>query len=157
MRKKNQDKGKDQNCTVNPATGDHLNEQRQSEANYRLIFQKSALAQLICTLAVEAATATIRYWIKNKEKIFRNVTALSQHFTDRLSQMKFKKGASLRILGLAIGIEVSDSNYADRIQQKALKKGVLFTAQEKTLTLFPPLTMKLAIAEEGLEILESCL
>jgi hypothetical protein len=45
--------------------------------------------------------------------------------------MKFKKGATLRILGLAIGIDVSDSNYADRIQQKALKKGVLFTTQKK--------------------------
>ena len=48
-------------------------------------------------LAVEAAIANIRYWKKNKEKIFRNVTALSQCFTDRLSQMKFKNGATLRI------------------------------------------------------------
>ena len=71
--------------------------------------------------------------------------------------MKFKKGATLRILGLAIGIEVSDSTYADRVQQKAKQRGLLFTTQEKTLTLFPPLTMKQAIAEEGLEILESCL
>jgi adenosylmethionine-8-amino-7-oxononanoate aminotransferase len=108
-------------------------------------------------LAVEAAIANIHYWIKNKEKIFRNVAALSQHFTDRLSRMKFKKGATLRILGLAIGIEVSDSTYADRVQQKAQQRGLLFTTQEKTLTLFPPLTMKQAIAEEGLEILESCL
>ena len=108
-------------------------------------------------LAVEAAIANIHYWIKNKEKIFRNVAALSQHFTDRLSRMKFKKGATLRILGLAIGIEVSDSTYADRVQQKAKQRGLLFTTQEKTLTLFPPLTMKQAIAEEGLEILESCL
>jgi acetylornithine/succinyldiaminopimelate/putrescine aminotransferase len=108
-------------------------------------------------LAVEAAIVTIRYWMKNKEKIFRNVTALSRCFTDRLSQMKFKKGATLRILGLAIGIEVSDSNYADRIQQKSLKKGLLFTTQEKTLTLFPPLTTRQAIAEKGLEILGTCL
>jgi acetylornithine/succinyldiaminopimelate/putrescine aminotransferase len=108
-------------------------------------------------LAVEAATANIRYWIKNKEKILRHVSTLSQCFTDRLSQMKFKKGASLRILGLAIGIDVSNPAYADRIQQKSLKKGLLFTTQEKTLVLFPPLTMRQAIAEEGLEILESCL
>ena len=108
-------------------------------------------------LAVEAAIANIQYWKKNKEKILRNVTALSQCFTDGLSQMKFKKGATLRILGLAIGIEVSDPKYADSIQQKSVKKGLLFTTQENTLTLFPPLTMKQAIAEEGLEILESCL
>lgn len=108
-------------------------------------------------LAVEAAIANIRYWKKNKEKIFRNVNALSECFTDRLTQMKFKKGATLRILGLAIGIEVTDPKYADRIQQKSLKKGLMFTRQEKTLTLFPPLTMKKEIAEEGLEILESCL
>ena len=71
--------------------------------------------------------------------------------------MKFKKDATIRILGLAIGIEVSDSDYADRIQQRALKKGILFTTQEKTLTLFPPLTIRKTIAEEGMEILESCL
>jgi acetylornithine/succinyldiaminopimelate/putrescine aminotransferase len=108
-------------------------------------------------LAVEAAIANIRYWKKNKGRILGNVTALSQLFTNRLSQMKFKKGVSLRILGLAIGIEVSDMAYADCIQQKSLKKGLLFTTQEKTLTLFPPLTMTSAIAEEGLAILESCL
>jgi adenosylmethionine-8-amino-7-oxononanoate aminotransferase len=108
-------------------------------------------------LAVEAAIANIRYWKNHKETIFQNVTALSQCFTDRLSQMKFKSGATLRILGLAIGIEVSDQKYADRIQQKCLKKGLLFSTEEKTLTLFPPLTMRQAIAEEGLEILETCL
>jgi acetylornithine/succinyldiaminopimelate/putrescine aminotransferase len=108
-------------------------------------------------LAVEAAIANISYWKKNREKIFRNVAVLSQSFTDRLSQMKFKNGATLRILGLAIGIDVSNSNYADRIQQKCLKKGLLFTTQEKTLTFFPPLTMRQAIVEEGLEVLESCL
>lgn len=108
-------------------------------------------------LAVEAATANIRYWIENKEKILGNVAALSQCFTERLSQMKFKKGATLRILGLAIGIEVSDSKYAERVQQKCLQKGLLFTTQEKTLTFFPPLTIRQAIAEEGLEILESCI
>lgn len=108
-------------------------------------------------LAVEAAMANIRYWIENKENILGHVTALSQCFTDRLSQMKFKQGATLRILGLAIGIEVSDPKYAERIQQKCLKKGLLFTTQENTLTLFPPLTMRQAIAEEGLEILGSCI
>ena len=108
-------------------------------------------------LAVEAAMANIRYWIKNKEKILRNVSALSQCFADRFSQMKFKKGATLRKLGLAIGIEVNDAKYADRIQQKSLKEGLLFTTQEKTLTFFPPLTMRQAIAEEGLKILESYL
>jgi acetylornithine/succinyldiaminopimelate/putrescine aminotransferase len=108
-------------------------------------------------LAVEAAIANLRYWKKNKEKILRNVTVLSQCFTDALSQMKFKKGATVRILGVAIGIEVSDQKYADSIQQKSLKKGLLFTTQEKTLTFFPPLTMRQSIATEGLEILESCL
>jgi acetylornithine/succinyldiaminopimelate/putrescine aminotransferase len=108
-------------------------------------------------LAVEAAIANIHYWIKNKEKILGNVTALSQCFKDGLSQMKFKKGATLRILGLAIGVEVSDPKYAERIQQKGLKNGLLFSTQEKTLTLFPQLTMRQTIAEEGLEILASCL
>lgn len=108
-------------------------------------------------LAVEAAIANIRYWIKNKRKILDNVTALSQCFTEGLSQMNFKNGVTLRIMGLAVGVEVSDPKYAEGIQQKCLKKGLLFSTQENTLTLFPPLTMKQATAEEGLKILESCL
>ena len=108
-------------------------------------------------LAVEAAIANIRYWKQNKEKILGNVTTLSQRFTDRLTQMQFKKDATVRILGLAIGIDVNDDKYAERIRQKCLKKGLLFTTQEKTLTFFPPLTMRDSIAEEGLKILESCL
>jgi PAS domain S-box-containing protein len=49
MGKENRDKIKDHNNTDNFATGDLLNELRKSEANHRLIFQKSALAQLICS------------------------------------------------------------------------------------------------------------
>ena len=108
-------------------------------------------------LAVEAAIANIRYWKKNKNRILGNVTVLSQRFTDRISQMKFKNDVTVRILGLAIGIDVSNAKYAERIQQKSLKKGLLFTTQENTLTFFPPLTMRQPIAEEGLDILESCL
>jgi len=108
-------------------------------------------------LAVEAAIANIRYWIKNKEKILGNVAELSQCFTDRITQMKFKLDATLRIKGLAIGLDVSNVKYAERIQQKSLKKGLMFTTEEKTLTFFPPLTMKQSVAEKGLEILESCI
>lgn len=107
--------------------------------------------------AVEAAIANIRYWIKNEKEILKNVESLSQTFTDRLTQMKFKKGVTLRIIGLAIGIDVGNESYANRIQQNCLKKGLLFTTQEQTLTLFPCLTMRKEVAEDGLHILESCL
>jgi acetylornithine/succinyldiaminopimelate/putrescine aminotransferase len=107
--------------------------------------------------AVEAAIANIRYWKKNKNSILRNVTVVSQYFTDRLSQMKFKKPVTLRIMGLAIGIDVGNERYADQIQQKCLKKGLLFTTQGQTISLFPALTLRKPVAEEGLNILEGCL
>lgn len=49
MGKVNRNRGKENKRTENPATDDLLSELRKSEENHRLIFQKSALAQLICT------------------------------------------------------------------------------------------------------------
>lgn len=108
-------------------------------------------------LAVEAAIANVRYWIKNKNKILKNVTELSQCFTDRLTNMKFKKPHTIRIMGLAIGVDVGNKDYAERIQQKCLKQGLLFSTEEKTLTLFPALTMRRSVAEQGLDILQQCI
>ncbi|HTE23741.1 sensor histidine kinase [Flavitalea sp.] len=49
MMKRSQDNSKDKKSPVNPDNVILLNELRKSEANHRLIFQKSALPQLICT------------------------------------------------------------------------------------------------------------
>ncbi len=49
MLKRGQDTGNDKKSPGNSDNGILLNELRRSEANHRLIFQKSALPQLICT------------------------------------------------------------------------------------------------------------
>jgi PAS domain S-box-containing protein len=49
MLKRGQDTGNDNKNPGNSGNGILLNELRKSEANHRLIFQKSALPQLICT------------------------------------------------------------------------------------------------------------
>lgn len=106
-------------------------------------------------LATEVALANIRYMLDNK--VPQNAEALSGVFTKALSQMKFKKKAQVRAIGLAIGIEFDDKDYAEKIRKKCLKEGLLLVSQDKSIVLFPPLTIDEKTALAGLEILEKCL
>ncbi len=106
-------------------------------------------------LSVHVAITNIRHLLKHD--ILDNVTRLSKVFRDKLSSMKFKKEAEIRVIGLAIGVEFDDSKYAEKIQKRCLQEGLLLQNQEKTITMFPALTMDEKTAREGLEILESCI
>lgn len=106
-------------------------------------------------LATEVALANIRYMLKNK--VPQQAEAMSALFTDRLSQMTFKKKARIKAIGLAIGIEFDDQDYPEKIRKKCLKDGLLLVSEEKSLVLFPPLTIDEQTALDGLYILEQCL
>jgi adenosylmethionine-8-amino-7-oxononanoate aminotransferase len=107
-------------------------------------------------LSVDAALANVRYFIKHKEDLLRHVIEVSAYFEARLSQMKFKFPATVRMRGLAIGVEVDEPGYAARIQDKALERGLLFSVENDVLKLFPALTVTQETAKEGLDILETC-
>jgi len=71
--------------------------------------------------------------------------------------MKFRQEPTINAIGLAIGIDVGDAKYAEGIQDKCLKQGLLIDAEDTSLTLFPALNIDEATAHEGLDILEQCI
>ena len=73
--------------------------------------------------------------------------------------MKFAEQASVRIMGLAIGIEFGEkSRYASQLADRCRKAGLLVSAEDDNLlTMFPALTIERDAVREGLDILEGCL
>lgn len=61
-------------------------------------------------LAVDAAIANLRWILKHQATLLAHVNAMSEYFCERLSHIKFKREATLRISGLAIGITLGDSD-----------------------------------------------
>jgi 4-aminobutyrate aminotransferase-like enzyme len=105
-------------------------------------------------LNVTATIANIKYLLKNKSKILKNVNEMSNYFEKQLSEMKFKYPFKLRIKGLAIGIEFEKEGYAKKIVNKCLENKLLISELgPKIFTIFPALTINKKIAEEGLNIL----
>ena len=107
--------------------------------------------------AVAAALANLRYLTRHRNKLLKNATQLGQYFLTRLSQMSFKGKATVRGKGFAIGIEVKDEDYASEIGDACRENGLLVSAEEDVLMLFPALTITRRTAERGLDIFERCL
>jgi adenosylmethionine-8-amino-7-oxononanoate aminotransferase len=107
-------------------------------------------------LAVAAAIANVRWLIRNRTKLLKQVNALGEFFRSRLLEMNFRHAFKVRVKGLAIGVETGEKDYAENITEKCRRKGLLLTTSDDILTMFPPLTMTRHVAAEGLEILEKC-
>ena len=73
--------------------------------------------------------------------------------------MKFAEPASVRVMGLAIGIEFGeDSGYATKLGERCRESGLLVSEEDDNLlTMFPALTIEPEVVHEGLDILEGCL
>jgi acetylornithine/succinyldiaminopimelate/putrescine aminotransferase len=107
--------------------------------------------------AVAVALANLRYLTRNRRKLLANATDLGQYFLTRLSQMSFKGKSTIRGKGFAIGIEVEDDSYASEVGDTCRENGLLVSAEEDVLMLFPALTITRQTAERGLDIFERCL
>ena len=107
--------------------------------------------------AVAVALANLRYLLRHRHKLLRNATELGQHFLTRLSQMRFRSKATVRGKGFAIGIEVKDEDYASEVGDACRENGLLISAEEDVLMLFPALTITRATAQRGLDIFERSL
>jgi len=70
--------------------------------------------------------------------------------------MPFKGSVEVRRRGLAIAVDLSSEDYATNVQSKCRRAGLLITTEGETLLLLPALTIDLAVAREGLDILEEC-
>lgn len=109
-------------------------------------------------LNVQAAIANLKFLLRKKASLLKNVVKMSRYFEKRLKTMKFKYPAKIRVKGLAIGVEFKEKDYAVEVVNKCRNKGLLFSELGPYIfTLFPALTIDQKTAKKGLDILESCL
>jgi acetylornithine/succinyldiaminopimelate/putrescine aminotransferase len=105
-------------------------------------------------LATDVAIANIRYIIKHKKQLLGGVERMSAYFRARLWAMDFRTDVELNIRGLAIGVDVKQEDYADRIQERCRRNGLLISTDGSSLMILPALTIERRVAERGLNILE---
>ncbi len=71
--------------------------------------------------------------------------------------MEFQGKATIHGKGFAIGIEVQDETYASEVGDACRKNGLLVSAEEDVLMLFPALTITRKTAERGQDLFEKSL
>ena len=106
--------------------------------------------------STEAALATMRLILKDEKRLMAHVAEVSRYFEVRLSGMPFRKPPTLRILGLAIGLDFGDEKYVSKLADKCRDEGLLVSAEGETLLLIPALDIDQRTAKAGLDILERC-
>jgi acetylornithine/succinyldiaminopimelate/putrescine aminotransferase len=107
--------------------------------------------------ATAVALANLRYLTRNRNKLLKNATQLGQYFFTRLSEMSFKGKATIQGKGLAIGIQVRDEAYASKVGDTCRESGLLVSAEDDVIMLFPALTITRQTAQRGLDIFEKSL
>ena len=107
--------------------------------------------------AVAVALGNLRYLTRHRNTLLKNTTQLGQYFLTRILQMSFKGKATVRGKGFAIGIEVETEDYAAEIGDACRENGLLVSAEEDVLMLFPALNITRATAQRGLDIFEKSL
>jgi acetylornithine/succinyldiaminopimelate/putrescine aminotransferase len=103
--------------------------------------------------SVAASIATLRSLKENRAQLLAGVAEMSEYFRVRLLQLEFDRPAAVRIQGLAIGIDVGDEDYADAIQEKCRRNGLLVSTEGSTVLLLPALTIDQRTATRGLDVL----
>jgi acetylornithine/succinyldiaminopimelate/putrescine aminotransferase len=107
--------------------------------------------------AVHVALANLRYLTRRRNKLLKNATQLGEYFLTRLSEMKFSSKATIRGKGFAIGIQVDDEDYASAVADTCRKNGLLVSAEDDFLMIFPALNITHQTAQSGLDIFEKSL
>jgi 4-aminobutyrate aminotransferase-like enzyme len=104
--------------------------------------------------SVAAAIATLRGLKANRARLLAGIAEMSEYFRSRLLQLEFDRPATVRIQGLAIGIDVGSEDYADAITDKCRRNGLLVSTAGSTVLLLPSLAIDKRTARRGLDILE---
>jgi acetylornithine/succinyldiaminopimelate/putrescine aminotransferase len=106
--------------------------------------------------STHVAIATLRYIIRHRARLLRDVARTSELLQLRLATMKFEQGSTIHARGLAIGVDVEDEEYADRIESRCRRRGLLITTEGSTLLLLPALTIGEQDAHRAMDLLERC-
>jgi acetylornithine/succinyldiaminopimelate/putrescine aminotransferase len=106
--------------------------------------------------SVDVAIATVRYVKRRRLQLLRHAAELSEYFRTSLSSISFRGYSAANILGLAIYLNLGDEDYAEKIQQKCQRKGLLLVTQAEGLLLIPAVTVDRKVAERAMEILADC-
>ncbi|MDB4971282.1 MAG: argD [Myxococcales bacterium] len=106
--------------------------------------------------SVAAAIANVKFWKRHGKAILANVVARAEEFEARLGAIDFGCAAEVRVKGLAIGIEFEDEGYAEKLQERCRKAGLLISADDDMAMLFPALTIDEKTVARGIDILEGC-
>jgi acetylornithine/succinyldiaminopimelate/putrescine aminotransferase len=104
--------------------------------------------------SVDVSIATVRYLIRHQKKLLDNVAAMSDYFRGRLSQIAYENPASIRILGLAIGVDFDDEDYANKVAARCRRKGLMVAPQDTGILLIPALNIEYEVAAKALDIFE---
>jgi acetylornithine/succinyldiaminopimelate/putrescine aminotransferase len=109
-------------------------------------------------LSVEAALATTTYWREHKGEILGNVSERSDELRHRFSIMDFKtEDVEVRIQGLAVGIDLHDKDYASSIETACRESGLVVSAEDTSIVMFPPLTTDHDTVNDALDIFSAAL
>jgi acetylornithine/succinyldiaminopimelate/putrescine aminotransferase len=103
--------------------------------------------------SVAAAIATLRSLKANRRRLLAEVAEMSEYFRVRLLQLDFDRPATIRIQGLAVGIDVGDEDYAEAIHDKCRRNGLLVSTEGSTVLLLPSLAIDKRTAAKGLDVL----
>jgi acetylornithine/succinyldiaminopimelate/putrescine aminotransferase len=108
-------------------------------------------------LSVDVAIANLRWIKRNQSRLLHQVERTGAYFAERIREMEFPKEPEVRRRGLAIGVDVRDEKYAERVAKKCRARGLLLDPQESVLLMLPALNVDRATAKDGLDVLEACL
>jgi acetylornithine/succinyldiaminopimelate/putrescine aminotransferase len=103
-----------------------------------------------------AAIATMKVMRRERKRLLENVARMGEYFRARLSTMRFRKPATLRILGLAIALDFGDEKHVSKLAERCRDEGLLISAEGENALLIPALDIDERTAKAGLDILERC-
>jgi 4-aminobutyrate aminotransferase-like enzyme len=107
-------------------------------------------------VAVEAAIATQHYWREHRDAVLANVAERSAQLRQQLSLMEWPKEPELRIQGLACAVDIGDSEYVQKLEDRCRDEGLLLYPEDEALVMFPAVTIDHDQLQEGLDILADC-
>lgn len=102
-------------------------------------------------LSVEAALATLDVLERDRHALLENVAARGGELEAGLRALDFGAPVHVQGRGLAIGLQFDDEDHTARLAERCRKEGVLVSAEDDVVLLFPPLNVDAATVEEALE------